>query len=188
MIDYGNTEISPGVRPIKDGAPLKSHRFYKLIWIIPLIQLVILSLPKWMWASWLEGRLMKKIVDSLDHQKENPSEGKRSFFLVEYIIKHKNAANSYFWCYMSCHILQLASLWICIVGANWAFGGEYFWYGPSFLVDIGKDKVPLADTVFPLRAKCTISTYGASGSKQSADAVCELNLNDLNRILFFVQW
>lgn len=140
-----------------------------------------------MWTSWLEGNLMKKMVHSLEKQNHEQME-KRSGFIVKFLTKHRGAANSYFWCYTICHFLQLMSLWICIIGADWAFDGQYMWYGPSFLIDIGRDRVPLVDSVFPLRAKCTITTYGSSGSKQTADAICELNLNDLNRILFFVQW
>lgn len=179
-------DISPGVRPYADGTPHRSHRMYKLFWIIPMFQLVVLLIPKWMWTSWLEGNLMQKLVDSLE-QRANDTE-RRSTFVVKYLTKHHGAANSYFWCYTICHCLQLMALWVSIIGADWAFDGHYMFYGPSFLVDVGKDKVPLVDSVFPLRAKCTITTYGNSGSRQTADAICELNLNDLNRILFFVQW
>ena len=42
--------------------------------------------------------------------------------------------------------------------------------------------------VFPKMTKCTIETYGPSGTIQNSDGLCVLPINVLNEKIFFVVW
>ena len=42
--------------------------------------------------------------------------------------------------------------------------------------------------IFPKMTKCTLNTYGPSGSLQNHDALCILPINILNEKIYFVAW
>lgn len=44
------------------------------------------------------------------------------------------------------------------------------------------------DDVFPKMTKCSLYTYGPSGTIQTHDALCVLNVNVLNDKIYFLLW
>jgi hypothetical protein len=88
-----------------------------------------------------------------------------------------------------CHVWSLVTSVANVFFVQWYLGGQFLWYGVtamSYLVQ--RDGDSPFDLIFPKVTKCTLSTYGPSGSVQSHDALCVMPVNVLNDKIYLVAW
>ena len=71
------------------------------------------------------------------------------------------------------------------------FEGQFRGYGPSVALAVETkpfERVDPMARLFPKVTKCTIHTFGSSGSPQTLDALCILPLNVVNEKIFVFLW
>ena len=88
--------------------------------------------------------------------------------------------------------MNLVNLVLNILGVNWYLKGQFFSYGPSFLMyhmsGEGDWAVSPVDTMFPKMTKCTLELFGPSGTVVNHDGLCVLAINVLNEKIYVILW
>jgi len=76
---------------------------------------------------------------------------------------------------------------------NWYLDGNFISYGPSSVAHMASSSSSSSssdpfDLIFPKMTKCTLRTYGPSGTLQNHDSLCVLPVNIFNEKIFLLLW
>ena len=102
--------------------------------------------------------------------------------------------NQNWWAFtlVMCDALNVIIVLLNIFLVDWYLGYNFFLYGPrsiqylcTSLANRGSDPF---DVLFPKMTKCTLNTYGPSGTIQEHDGLCILPINVFNEKLYLFIW
>ncbi len=89
--------------------------------------------------------------------------------------------------------LNLLNVLLNIFFTNWYLGHSFLAYGPQALAYAASDPATRSpegpmDLIFPKMTKCTLNSFGPSGTIQNHDALCVMPVNVLNEKIYFILW
>ena len=109
--------------------------------------------------------------------------------LIKYLLKNWATHTGYFRDYFICHLLHTAIVMCHLHFMNYISSGLIVSHGLSLLETLFQNPSQRADPLvqlFPPIVKCTFRFHGPSGTVQSEDALCLLNMNPCFERLFLL--
>uniref|UniRef100_A0A6M2DL53 Innexin n=1 Tax=Xenopsylla cheopis TaxID=163159 RepID=A0A6M2DL53_XENCH len=180
---------------IKEELP---HKYYQWVSFVLVLQAGMFYLPRYMWKCWENGRikaLTQNLVGPLVIEEECTTDRKN--YLLNYLSEKGNQTHTFYAIrFVICEILNFANVVGQFFMVNLFLGGKFVNYGPAvsiflsknFLFDTDVSNNDPMSRIFPKTAKCTLTDYGPSGTKQIKDALCVLPLNIVNEKLYALLW
>ena len=201
----------PGVGPIGSNPShqLLYHNYYMWVPYLLLIQSCTFFIPLLLHRFAQEGRVQLLLAGlhnliAFDETREDKY-GDIKLYMKDFYNHHDWWAFKLFFC----DALNLVSIILNILFTNWYLGNTFYEYGAySIGTNLGLGHIivlmyVLADymiqsmerkandpfnIVFPKMTKCTLETYGPSGTIQNNDGLCVLPINVLNEKIYFIIW
>ncbi|XP_060526772.1 innexin inx2-like [Cylas formicarius] len=158
--------------------------YYQWVWFLFLLQALCFYAPKHVWRLWERRQLAQIIQDLCGPLVTEKWTLEYKEKIVSYLLHARNL-DIYSFRFAVCEFLTLVNLIFQILLMNWYLKGEYLSYGVNVATGAWPESM---NRVFPKRAKCNYTRYGASGSVESRDALCVLPLNTLNEKFFLILW
>ena len=91
-----------------------------------------------------------------------------------------------------CDVLNVVVIVLNILFVDWYLGYNFFTYGPlsvEYMYTPAEQRgLDPFNILFPKMTKCTLNTYGPSGSIQRHDGLCILPINVFNEKLYLLIW
>ena len=185
-----NTEDSNLVEVTADGDEIR-HAWYQWVIFVLFLQALCCYLPHYLWKVW-EGKKISLLVQdldcpTLDTVKEKTEEKRR--VIVNYFYKNNRTHNLYVSKFVFCEFLNLVNILGQMYLMDLFFSGSFLDYGFNIMSSTSGDNLEKEIAqVFPKIGKCTINTYGVSGTIQTDDSFCVLPLNNFNGKFYFFLW
>ncbi|XP_046604708.1 innexin inx2-like [Neodiprion virginianus] len=189
----GISVASPGVGQALEGDEIHQHRYYQWVCFVLVLQALMFYTPRALWGVWERGtvRLLSVNLDNPFYRDEWTKERRNQ--LVEYFaITNLHTHNFYAFRFLTCEILNFCNAIGQMYLLDVFLEGQFTKYGPAvtaFAIESRPfQRVDPMTRLFPKMTKCTIHTFGASGSPQTRDALCVLPLNVVNEKIFVFIW
>ncbi|XP_015111877.1 innexin inx2-like [Diachasma alloeum] len=189
----GRNVASPGVGPALENDEIHHHRYYQWVCFVLGLQAIIFYTPRALWGVWERGTVALLTRDLTSPFLRDVWSQERREQLVEYFAStHLHTHNFYALCYLFCEALNFLNVIAQIYLLDAFLEGQFTRYGPA-VAAFGMETKPFErvdpmSRLFPKVTKCTIHTFGSSGSQQTHDALCVLPLNVVNEKTFVFVW
>ncbi|XP_014234930.1 innexin inx2-like [Trichogramma pretiosum] len=189
----GRQVAAPGVAQASDGDEIYQHKYYQWVCLVLLLQGLAYYVSGALWRAWEAG-----LMCQLSNELEVKSRVCAYFAEARLSRAHELYALRFASCELLNFLLTLGQF--CLLDkflegrfASYGLDALSFLlsqpeasslrqrYQPSSRVD------PMA-RLFPKLAKCTLHTFGSTGSSQVHDALCVLSLNVVNEKVFVFVW
>ena len=184
----GRRGAGPGVA---GGSEPVSQYWYQWVIFVLFLQALCCYLPHYLWKVW-EGKKISLLIQNLDSPtldtgKESTEKARE--VIVNYFYKNNRTHNLYVSKFVFCEFLNLVNILGQMYLMDVFFSGGFLEYGFNIMSSKSGDNLEKEITqVFPKIGKCTISTYGSSGTIQKHDSFCVLPLNNFNGKFYFFLW
>ncbi|XP_063240533.1 innexin inx7-like [Bacillus rossius redtenbacheri] len=195
-VDQG-LALGPGVGPLAPGDEVVRHAYYQWVPFLLFAQALCFCLPHLAWKA-LEGGSVKGfsaglrglqlavgdqelrlgrgvVVPTRQHREAAVSTAARAF------LARRPLFGGWALRLAACELMNLANV-VLQVAAIHAFLGNRFW---DLRPWVGGGNL---DAVFPKLTKCSFHKFGPGGSVQTHDALCVMQLNLVNEIIFAATW
>ncbi|KAF7994638.1 hypothetical protein HCN44_004110 [Aphidius gifuensis] len=169
------------------------HRYYQWVCLVLALQAIVFYSPRALWIVRERGTVALLSRDLTSPLLRDVWSQERKEQLVEYFATtHLHAHTYYALSFFFCEILNFINVIVQILLLNVLLEGQFLKYGSS-VVEFESETKPFErvdpmSRLFPKVSKCTIYTYGSSGSVQTKDALCVLPLNVVNEKTFVFLW
>ncbi|KZS10408.1 putative Innexin inx3 [Daphnia magna] len=188
-VPFESHQIHPCVGP--PSSEKRYHSYYQWVPFVLFFQGLLFYLPHWIWKQHENG-----IVGQL-------TEGRRGFdlkgrdatlwrpLLSSYLNETMGTHGYLGVAHVTCELFNLVNAVGNIYLIDLFLGGYFFDYGWQILQRQSLDQEERRDhmiEIFPRVTKCTLDTYGSSGSVQRHDALCILPVNVLNEKIYIFAW
>ncbi|XP_043485016.1 innexin inx2-like [Leptopilina heterotoma] len=190
----GVDNVGLGMRPSENQSDLIDQEYYKWVCLFLGLQAFMFYAPRALWIIW-ERKIISFLAKDLATplQQEVWTEDKRNQLTNYFYNDHMMSSNNFYAIrFFVCEILNLLNSMSQIYFLDLLLNGRFSLLGPASVTYAmayeSKTMVDPLEQLFPLTGKCTLNTYGPSGSIQKHDAFCILTLNMINEKIFIILW
>jgi len=194
---YKHLILYPGLLPTgasSEGVEELRHPWYKWTALILFLLAGAFYIPHWLWKVAEGGRLNalrqdmggKKILSVADREQQR-------MLAVECLMQSRGKSNR--WYCLTFFALELVNILIaCAVMyiLNVVFKYQYLEYGLSnvqlLLLKTEYARYDPMERMFPKAARCSLHTFGPSGTVTNMEGLCFLYHNYLNEFIFLFLW
>ncbi|XP_051167414.1 innexin inx2-like [Leptopilina boulardi] len=182
-----------GMRPSQNESDLIEQQYYKWVCLFLGLQALMFYIPRALWIVWERNIMSFLAKDLATPLAQNVwTEEKRNHLTNYFSNSYMNSNNFYAIRFFVCELLNLLNSISQIYFLDLLLNGKFSLLGPAAVTfatayDTKKMIDPLKQ-IFPLTGKCTLNTYGPSGTIQYYDAFCILSLNIINEKIFIILW
>ncbi|XP_051168211.1 innexin inx2-like [Leptopilina boulardi] len=189
----GIDNVGLGMRPSQNDSDLIEQQYYKWVCLFLGLQALMFYIPRALWIVW-----ERNIISFLAKDLATPlpqvawTEEKRNHLTNYFTNANLYSNNFYAIRFFICELLNLLNSICQIYFLDLLLNGQFSLLGPASVTfatayDTTKMIDPLKQ-LFPLTGKCSMNTYGSSGTIQKHDAFCILSLNMINEKVFLILW
>lgn len=186
----GEEVIYPGIENSKN-SDRKYYPYYQWVCFVLFVQGVFFCVPYYLWSMW-EGGLLRAVTLNMHIAVVSAEERKlKKKIILEYLCRnlrqHRMYAFKYFFCEFLCFFNVVGQMTLMDV----FFDDEFLSYGVDVIRFAQMDQEERVDPmirIFPRMTKCTIYTFGTSGSIEKRDILCLLPLNNFNEKIYIFLW
>ena len=188
-------DIHPGIGPIgttKDNKEFVYHNYYMWVPYLLFAQSLSFFIPYMLHKFFQEGRLQLVLAEL---HNISPYPETRDNTIGDITTFFRDWYNHQTWWALKlflCDMLNFVVIILNIMFCDWYLGQEFLRYGPTSIGFISQPpetrKVDPFNLLFPKMTKCSIQTYGPSGSVQNFDSLCVLTINVFNEKLYLMLW
>lgn len=185
----GVDSIAKGVDAnYKEGDPIDYQRYYQWVCFVLFFQAMLFYIPRFMWKMWEGGRI-EQLVGELNKPiiTDVGSKNEQKRIIVRYFTTNTNNSNAYAFRFVFCELLNFINVVGQIYFMDYFLDGEFWSYGLHILYKTNSRADAMAK-IFPKFTKCTIYTFGQSGSPQIRDSYCLLPINVANEKIYICLW
>ncbi|XP_048510259.1 innexin inx2-like [Athalia rosae] len=184
---------SPGVGQALDNDEIHHHRYYQWVCFVLALQALMFYTPRALWGVWERGTVKLLSANLGTPFFRDVWSKERKDQLVEYFTTtNLHTHNFYAFRFLTCEILNFCNAIGQIYFLDVFLEGQFSKYGPAvtaFAIETNPfQRIDPMARLFPKVTKCTIHTFGSSGSPQTHDALCILPLNVVNEKIFVFIW
>ena len=180
-----------GAGPGMAGSERVSQVWYQWVIFVLFLQALCCYFPHYLWKVW-EGKKISLLIQGLDGPTldtgKEATEQKRGV-IVNYFYKNNRTHNLYVAKFVFCEFLNLVNMIGQMYLMDRFFSGSFLDYGYNIMSSESGDNLEKEIIqVFPKIGKCSVNTYGVSGTIQTLDSFCVLPLNNFNGKFYFFLW
>ncbi|CRK92218.1 CLUMA_CG005716, isoform A [Clunio marinus] len=201
----------PGIGPVMPDDEIRHHAYYQWVPFVLFAQAITFYLPHLFWRSWEGGKIKTLVIglqavllsnylakeEDLQINKSyviysKPTIEKKLRVIKTAFMNHIRVNRNWAGKMVFCEFLNLVNLLLQIYLTHLFLGRQFLTLGIDFIRDDFQGMLDTLDIVFPKVTKCHFYKYGASGSIQKHDALCEfvsvMALNVINEKIFVFLW
>jgi hypothetical protein len=171
-----------------EAVPQTHRKYSKWIWLYLVLQAFICYIPYHIWSSCEEhviGNLLQNITKFEFDKLKLPT---RKNGILEFL-SNELECDSFFYQYCFYRLSSVIVTFSNIFIIDCYLDGKFWSYGYHVL---GNTVVPtgfhVMDSIFPLSGNCDIKIYGPGGDINLYNAICEIPINDVYRMVYIVIW
>ena len=200
-------EIYPGISGHYRGQEkdVKYHSFYRYTPLYMLVEALLFTLTNCLW-KYLEDGVLQTIIQDLNINCNRETFDQKRNELIKHsatAINTMQNTTEYAAKYYFCMFLSLVNVGIQFAFTHWFLNeGDFLYYGydvvkyyiesynlvePEGSIGVYKIYSPM-HIVFPRQGKCTLFTFGPSGTVQHHNVLCYMPMNSMNDKMFVALW
>lgn len=182
----------PGVRPRSYNEEAIYHNYYQWVPYLLFIQSLTFFAPLMIHRFIQDGRVQRVIQDL--HNIIAYSETRDDLYGEIWVFFRDWYCHQTWWARKLVMVdsLNLINILCNIFFVDWYLGNKFLTYGFHTLeyrlksiLERGLDPF---DVIFPKMTKCSLNTFGPSGTVQTFDALCIMTVNVLNEKVYLLVW
>jgi len=194
---FGRWRLYPGILPTGDwskGVEEQRHPWYKWTALLLFLLAGAFYIPHWLWKVAEGGRLNalrqdlggKKILSVADRDQQRK-------LAVECLMESRGKSNRvYCLTFFGLEVANIAIAFAVMYLLNVVFQNQYLEYGTDniklLLLKTEYARYDPMEKLFPKVAKCSLNTFGPSGTITNMEGLCFLYHNYLNEFVFLFLW
>jgi len=181
-----------GIGPHTPGDEVIYHSYYQWVPYLLFLQAISFYVPHLFYKFSQDGKvqqLLNNLQNVIQYNEDRADKvGDVHLYLQDYY-------GTWFWWsfkLVASDFLNLINVIANIFLVHWYLGFNFLSYGPQVLSYLTSDEQTRGPdpfhTIFPKMTKCSLNTFGPSGTIQTLDSLCVLPINVLNERIYFILW